>query len=152
MSTRESLPFRRKSLTHSIKVDGTRVHFTVGFYSDGRVGELWVDMHKFGSSLRSWVGKTARLFSVLLQHGVSLEEACKQLIAEIDEPKGSVEGSQCVKSCTSVMDAIGKELLCVYADSAINLTTLAVCAERTTAKDIPDTELSVDTRGWSSSL
>lgn len=110
----------------------TKVHMGVGFYPDGRVGELFVDLHKFGSALRDWIGTASVSFSALLQHGVSLKDVCSLYAGLVADPHGTVEGLSCIETCTSIMDAIARELSCVYADSAANLITLAAYAGRVT--------------------
>lgn len=130
---RERLPDRRRHLTHTVNVDGHTLHFTVGFYDDGRVGELWLDMHKFGSALRDWAHHTAVAFSTLLQYGAPLVDVCALYTGTRSDPHGRVLRSANVVECTSIMDAVARELLCEYADCARNLSTLEACAKRTTS-------------------
>lgn len=116
---RESLPSRRKSVTWKFRVVSvsgvsTTIHFTVGFYADGRVGEVFIDMHKQGAALRDWASKTAMLVSVLLQMGMPLEEVSTHFLGQQAEPAGRVELYPKLLMCSSVMDCIMRILLIEY--------------------------------------
>ena len=50
---RERLPDRRKGYTQKAVVGGHKVYLRTGEYDDGRLGEIFVDMHKEGAALRS---------------------------------------------------------------------------------------------------
>ena len=50
---RERLPARRKGYTQKAVVGGHKVYLRTGEYDDGRLGEIFVDMHKEGAALRS---------------------------------------------------------------------------------------------------
>ena len=71
---REKLPERRRNVTWKAKAGGCKLHFTVGYYEDGRPGEVFVDAGKLGSAVSMWAHSSAMLLSLLLQHGVSIEE------------------------------------------------------------------------------
>lgn len=122
---REALPTRRKSegwKAYIVDKSGisTTVHFTVGFYPDGRIGELWIDMHKQGAALRDWSGMTAMMFSIMLQYGVPLKTVLDFCIDFSSEPAGSVKpsgeggGQTRVRKCTSVVDMIAKTIAIEY--------------------------------------
>lgn len=117
---RELLPSRRKSQTHTIRVKGTTVHFTVGMYDDGRVGELWIDVHKQGSALRDWIGKTAMLFSVMLQYGIPLLAVCQMFH---NQGKASDD-------CAAIMNAIVQILETQYASDGLGTTVLDLPSSR----------------------
>src|SRR5205823_2469058 len=48
---RERLPHTRRSLTHKFDVQGHEGYINVGFYPDGRPGELFITMAKEGSTI-----------------------------------------------------------------------------------------------------
>ena len=50
------------------------MYMTVGFFEDGRLGEVFVDVSRLGSEVRVWARATAMLVSLLLQHGVATSE------------------------------------------------------------------------------
>ncbi len=47
------MPDRRKGYTQKAVVGGHKVYLRTGEYDDGRLGEIFIDMHKEGAALRS---------------------------------------------------------------------------------------------------
>ena len=52
----------------------TKVYLRTGEYEDGRIGEVFIDMHKEGAAFRSLMNNFAIAVSIGLQYGVPLEE------------------------------------------------------------------------------
>src|SRR5210317_1200986 len=50
---RKRLPWKRRGFTQKAKVGGQTLFVRTGEYSDGRLGEIFVDMHKEGATFRS---------------------------------------------------------------------------------------------------
>ncbi len=71
---RERLPDRRKGYTQKAVVGGHKVYLRTGEYDDGRLGEIFIDMHKEGAALRSIINNFAIAVSLGLQYGVPLDE------------------------------------------------------------------------------
>ena len=71
---REKMPDRRKGYTQKAVVGGHKVYLRTGEYDDGRIGEIFIDMHKEGAALRSLLNNFAIAISLGLQYGVPLEE------------------------------------------------------------------------------
>ncbi|HPE25495.1 vitamin B12-dependent ribonucleotide reductase, partial [Albidovulum sp.] len=71
---REKLPERRKGYTQKAIVGGHKVYLRTGEYSDGALGEIFIDMHKEGAGFRAMMNNFAIAVSVGLQYGVPLEE------------------------------------------------------------------------------
>ncbi len=76
---REKLPNRRKSYTQKATVGGHKVYLHTGEYEDGRLGEIFIDMHKEGAAFRSLMNNFAIAISLGLQYGVPLEEYRRSL-------------------------------------------------------------------------
>lgn len=71
--TRERLPQRRYSESLDFWHDGTRYSVTLGCHPDGRIGEVFMGMHKAaGTKADVDARDIAVLISLGLQHGVSL--------------------------------------------------------------------------------
>lgn len=70
---REILPQRRQSQTIEFKHNGLAYSATVGFYADGRAGEVFLSAAKSGSSLDIATRDSAVALSFALQHGCRLE-------------------------------------------------------------------------------
>jgi ribonucleoside-diphosphate reductase alpha chain len=107
---REKLPQRRKSYTQKAIVGGHKVYLHTGEYEDGRLGEIFIDMHKEGAAFRSLMNNFAIAISVGLQYGVPLEEFVEAFTFTRFEPAGLVIGNDSIKNATSVLDYIFREL------------------------------------------
>ena len=114
---RERLPQRRKGYTQKAIVGGHKVYLRTGEYEDGRVGEIFIDMHKEGAAFRSVMNNFAIAISIGLQYGVPLEEFVEAYTFTRFEPSGMVEGNDAIKMSTSVLDYIFRELAISYLGS-----------------------------------
>ncbi|MBM3556669.1 MAG: vitamin B12-dependent ribonucleotide reductase, partial [Alphaproteobacteria bacterium] len=111
---RERMPSRRKGYTQKAVVGGHKVYLRTGEYDDGRIGELFIDMHKEGASFRSLMNNFAIAISIGLQYGVPLEEYVDAYTFTRFEPSGPVQGNDAIKNATSVLDYIFRELAVSY--------------------------------------
>src|ERR1700724_3394869 len=107
---RERLPDRRKGYTQKAVVGGHKVYLRTGEYADGRIGEIFIDMHKEGAAFRALTNKFATAISVRLQYGVPLEEYVDAFTFTRFEPAGLVQGNDAIKNATSILDYIFREL------------------------------------------
>ena len=112
--SREKLPGRRKGYTQKATVGGHKVYLTTGEYEDGRIGEIFIDMHKEGAAFRSLMNNFAIAISLGLQYGVPLEEYVDAFTFTRFEPAGLVQGNETIKNATSVLDYIFRELAVSY--------------------------------------
>jgi ribonucleoside-diphosphate reductase alpha chain len=108
--TRRKLPDRRKGYIQKASVGGHKVYLHTGEYDDGELGEIFIDMHKEGAAFRSLMNNFAISVSLGLQHGVPLEEFVDAFVFTRFEPAGPVTGNDQVKSATSILDYIFREL------------------------------------------
>ncbi|MCC6948707.1 MAG: vitamin B12-dependent ribonucleotide reductase [Bradyrhizobiaceae bacterium] len=111
---REKLPSRRKGYTQKAVVGGHKVYLRTGEYDDGRLGEIFVDMHKEGATLRSLLNNFAIAISLGLQYGVPLEEYVDAFTFTRFEPSGAVQGNDTIKMATSILDYVFRELAISY--------------------------------------
>jgi len=111
---RVKLPNRRKSYTQKATVGGHKVYLHTGEYEDGRLGEIFIDMHKEGAAFRSLMNNFAIAISLGLQYGVPLEEYVEAFTFTRFEPAGLVTGNETIKNATSVLDYIFRELAVSY--------------------------------------
>ncbi len=111
---REKLPNRRKGYTQKAVVGGHKVYLRTGEYEDGRVGEIFIDMHKEGAAFRSLMNNFAIAVSLGLQYGVPLEEFVEAFTFTRFEPAGLVQGNETIKNATSILDYIFRELAVSY--------------------------------------
>ncbi|TCL09636.1 ribonucleoside-diphosphate reductase class II [Shimia isoporae] len=130
---REKMPERRKGYTQKAVVGGHKVYLRTGEYSDGSLGEIFIDMHKEGAGFRAMMNNFAIAVSVGLQYGVPLEEFVDAFTFTKFEPAGMVQGNDSIKNATSILDYIFRELAVSYLDR----TDLAhIKPEGTTFDDI----------------
>lgn len=113
---REKLPDKRKCITQRLKINNKTVHYSIGLYPDGRPGELFIDMHKTGTSVQGWCGSTAKLISLMLQYGIPLSELVEALVGQCTEPFGSVpvEGHPVITDAVGVLDAVMRSMALDY--------------------------------------
>ena len=111
---RERLPDRRKGYTQKAVVGGHKVYLRTGEYQDGRIGEIFIDMHKEGAAFRSLMNNFAIAISLGLQYGVPLEEYVDAFTFTRFEPAGLVQGNDAIKSATSIVDYVFRELAISY--------------------------------------
>jgi ribonucleoside-diphosphate reductase alpha chain len=113
---RRVLPFRRKGYTQKAVVGGHKIFLRTGEYEDGKLAELFIDMHKEGSAFRSLMNNFAIAISIGLQYGVPLEKFVEMFTFTRFEPSGIVEGNDAIKMATSILDYIFRELAISYLD------------------------------------
>ena len=113
---RDKLPERRKGYTQKAIVGGHKVYLRTGEYADGKLGEIFIDMHKEGAGFRAMMNNFAIAVSVGLQYGVPLEEFVDAFTFTKFEPAGLVQGNDSIKNATSILDYIFRELAVSYLD------------------------------------
>ena len=100
--------------TQKAGVGGHKVYLRTGEYEDGRLSEIFIDMHKEGAAFRSMMNNFAIAISLGLQYGVPLEEYVEAFTFTRFEPSGIVEGNETIKMATSILDYIFRELAVSY--------------------------------------
>ncbi len=113
---REKMPERRRGYTQKAIVGGHKVYLRTGEYEDGKLGEIFIDMHKEGAGFRAMMNNFAIAVSVGLQYGVPLEEFVDAFTFTKFEPAGMVQGNDSIKNATSILDYIFRELAVSYLD------------------------------------
>jgi ribonucleoside-diphosphate reductase alpha chain len=114
--TRRKLPDRRKGYIQKAAVGGHKVYIHTGEYEDGELGEIFIDMHKEGAAFRSMMNNFAIAISIGLQYGVPLDEFVDAFVFTRFEPAGRVTGNDSIRSATSILDYIFRELGVSYLD------------------------------------
>jgi ribonucleoside-diphosphate reductase alpha chain len=106
---RRSLPAKRRGFTQKAKINGQAIFLRTGEYSDGTLGEIFIDMAKEGATMRSMLNCFAIAISIGLQYGVPLEEFVDKFAFTRFDPAGFVEHPN-IKSTTSIVDFIFRVL------------------------------------------
>lgn len=119
----QKLPERRKGYTQKALVGGQKVYLRTGEYADGRLGEIFIDLHKEAAGFRAMMNNFAIAISIGLQHGVPLEDFVEAFAFSAFEPAGEVKGSAAITSASSLLDYVFRELAVSY----LGRTDLAPC-------------------------
>jgi len=122
---RRTLPAKRRGFTQKAKINGQAIFLRTGEYSDGTVGEIFIDMAKEGATMRSMLNCFAISISIGLQYGVPLEEFVEKFVFTRFEPSGMVDHPN-IKSTTSIVDFIFRSLAYEY----LNRTDLVHVLDR----------------------
>jgi ribonucleoside-diphosphate reductase alpha chain len=112
---RKTLPAKRRGYTQKAKINGQAIFLRTGEYNDNTLGEIFIDLAKEGSTLRSLMNCFAIAVSVGLQYGVPLEEFVEKFVFTKFEPSGMVDHPN-IKSTTSIVDFIFRCLAYEYLD------------------------------------
>ncbi len=110
---KKSLPSKRRGFTQKAKIGGQVIFLRTGEYADGTLGEIFIDLAKEGSTLRSFMNCFAIAISVGLQYGVPLEEFVEKFVFTKFEPSGMVDHPN-IKTTTSIVDFIFRSLAYEY--------------------------------------
>ncbi len=141
---RQRLPHRRAGYTQKATVGGHKIYLRTGEYEDGKVGEIFLDMHKEGAAFRSMMNCFAIAISLGLQHGVPLDEFVDAFVFTRFEPNGMVSGHKQIKMVTSIIDYVFRDLainyldrtdLCQVADEDLRPTTPGQAGDEEIAED-----------------
>ena len=89
MTGRERLPDRRASISFDFAIAGLKYTASVSRFSDGRIGELFINNHKANSSADTNARDAAITFSIAVQHGADPELIRRALCRNSD---GSASG------------------------------------------------------------
>ncbi|HRH61141.1 MAG TPA: vitamin B12-dependent ribonucleotide reductase, partial [Chitinophagaceae bacterium] len=122
---RKTLPAKRRGFTQKAKINGQVLFLRTGEYNDGTLGEIFVDLAKEGSTLRSLMNCFAIAVSVGLQYGVPLEEFVEKFVFTKFEPAGMVDHPN-IKTTTSLVDFVFRCLAYEY----LNRTDLVHVMDR----------------------
>lgn len=114
---RRALPAKRRGYTQKAKINGQTLFLRTGEYSDGTLGEIFIDMAKEGATMRSMLNCFAIAVSIGLQYGVPLEEFVEKFVFTRFEPSGMVQHPN-IKSATSIIDFMFRALAYEYLNRA----------------------------------
>jgi ribonucleoside-diphosphate reductase alpha chain len=103
------LPAKRTGRIIDAIVGGHKMIIRTGEFEDGVLGEVSIDMHKEGATLRSLMNCLAQAVSLGLQHGVPLEKFVETFTFTRFEPSGMTTHPN-IKTSTSVVDFVFRVL------------------------------------------
>ena len=102
---RTKLPETRNAVTHRFSIGDSECYITVGEYSDGRPGELFITMSKQGSTISGLLDTIGVLTSMGLQAGIPVGVLTSKLKHSKFEPSGFTSNKE-IPMASSVVDYI----------------------------------------------
>lgn len=102
---RERLSDTRHSITHKFEVAQHEGYITVGFYDDGRPGEVFIKIAKHGSTISGLLDTIAVLTSLALQYGVPIEVLARKFEFTRFEPAGWTKNPE-LRHVNSLVDYV----------------------------------------------
>lgn len=106
---RKPLPQKRKGFALKTNIAGHKLFLHSGEYEDGKLGEIFLDIHKEGATYRSLMNCFAIAVSVGLQYGVPLKKFVDMFTFTKFEPHGMTDHPN-IKTCTSMIDFVFRVL------------------------------------------
>jgi len=99
------LPSKRSGFTVSAKIGNTKMWLRTGEYPDGKLAEIFINLYKEGTIVKSMMNMFAISISMALQYGVPLDKLVNKYTFTRFEPAGMTDHPN-VKICTSVIDFV----------------------------------------------
>ncbi len=106
---RKRLPNDRPAHRHKFRIGNVEGYLSPGFYEDGTLGEIFIDLTKEGSTLSGFADALATIVSISLQYGVPLKDFVNKMMYLRFEPAGFTNNPD-IKTCTSIVDYIFRYL------------------------------------------
>ncbi len=103
------LPNTRRSITHKFSIAGHEGYLTVGLFENGQPGEIFIKMSKEGSTLSGLIQGFCRAFSLALQYGLPVQDACIRFRGMRFEPMGATS-NPAIPEASSILDYVARYL------------------------------------------
>jgi len=150
-SDRRKLPQTRKSMTHKFDIAGHEGYLTIGLYDDGKPGEIFVMMHKTGSTIRGLMDAWATSMSLNLQYGIPADVLFSKFRHQKFEPAGfvkNVSGGELdnnnnpVRTASSLVDYVAQFMLNNFGEGtgAINFAVTTLDKQTDKQKELHEFE------------
>ncbi len=138
---RHRLPQTRKSITHKFDIAGHEGYLTVGFYDDGKPGEIFVTMSKVGSTINGLVDAWASSVSLNLQYDIPVEVLFRKFRHQKFEPSGFVKNEQggeldkrttIIRTASSIVDYVAQYMTLHFGQGAPKVEIEILALEKPT--------------------
>ena len=106
---RRRLPLTRRSVTHKFSIAGHEGYLTIGLFDDGTPGDVFIKIAKEGSTLSGLVQGFCRAFSLALQYGLSVPDACARFRGMSFDPMGATSNPR-IPQASSILDYVARYL------------------------------------------
>ena len=134
-STRFKMPDRRKGYIQKAQIGDHKVYLHTGEYTDGKIGEIFIDTNKEGELVKAMMNNFAIAISLGLQYGVPLDEYVDAFIDTKFEPSGKVDGNDRILSASSILDYVFRELAISYLGKEELAHTPSIAVNSTVSSD-----------------
>ncbi|MEK6888596.1 MAG: LAGLIDADG family homing endonuclease [Nanoarchaeota archaeon] len=117
---RIKMPQTRKAITHKFDINSHEGYLTIGLYDDGKPGEIFLTMHKVGSTVNGLVDAWATAVSMNLQYGTPIEVLFNKFRHHRFEPAGFVKNTNGgeldknampIRTATSIVDYVAQFMI-----------------------------------------
>lgn len=124
---RTRMPQTRRSIVHKFDIAGHEGFLIVGLQDSGKPGEIFVAMHKQGSTIRGLMDAWATSVSLNLQYGASVNDLFNKFRHQKFEPSGfvrNISGGELdkqikqIRTASSIVDYVSQFMLNNYGDGA----------------------------------
>lgn len=110
---RYRLPDEREGKVHSFRIgygpEQVKIHLKTGTYTDGALGEIFLNADRTGSMISGLMDAFATVMSIALQHGVPIENLVSKFSHVRFEPAGSTN-NKAIPRCLSMIDYVARWL------------------------------------------
>ena len=121
MAERRPLPDTRRGKVHSVVIRDPQgdmtLHIRTGNYEGGKLGEVFLEIGKAGSTLNGLLDVLGRLISYALQYGVPLSELTSRLTGHQFLPAGPTSNPD-IPECSSLVDYVFRWLAQEFGEAA----------------------------------
>ncbi|MEK6855994.1 MAG: vitamin B12-dependent ribonucleotide reductase [Nanoarchaeota archaeon] len=153
---RKHLPQTRKAITHKFGIAGHEGYLTVGLYDDGKPGEIFLTMHKVGSTVNGLVDAWSTSMSVNLQYGIPVDKLFGKFRHQKFEPSGFVKNDEPgeldknqipIRSASSIVDYIAQYMLSRFGSGAGKIELEIPNIEEKMEEDKPEQQMAISDFG-----
>lgn len=106
----KQLSSKRRGYTQESVVGGQPISIRTSEFDDGSLAEISLEVFKEGSSQQALFNSLAKSVSIGLRHGAPLAEFVDELTFTKFQPAGMVQGDAAIKSATSLVDYVFRNL------------------------------------------
>jgi ribonucleoside-diphosphate reductase alpha chain len=147
---RVKMPQTRKSIVHKFDIAGHKGYLTVGLYDNGKPGEIFIVMHKQGSTIRGLMDAWATSVSLNLQYGANINDLFEKFRHQKFEPSGFVRNTtggeldkkvRQLRTASSIVDYVAQFMLNTFGEGAGGVDAQSI--ELETVKEEKEEQLSI---------
>lgn len=124
---RVRMPQTRKSIVHKFDIAGHEGFLIIGLYDEGKPGEIFIAMHKQGSTIRGLMDAWATSVSLNLQYGANVNDLFEKFRHQKFEPSGFVRNMnggeldtkiRQIRTASSIVDYVAQFMLNNFGEGA----------------------------------